>query len=333
MPAQSDIPPARAAQAFRMALDEAERFVGATAPNPPVGCVLLDGDGRLLAQAAHTRAGQPHAEAAAIATCRAQGRVGRIHTALVTLEPCSHTGRTPPCVEALLATPVRTVWIGAVDPHPRAPGAGIARLAAAGRRPALIAELAHPEAATLGRAASRLIAPFAKWSRTGRPWVVVKTALDARGAMIPPSGRKTFTSDASLDAAHRLRRASDAILTGSGCILADDPAFTVRRVEDHPGKRRRLVILDRRGRTPQAYLDAARTRGLDPSTAVDLEAALDDLGAGGALSVLVEAGPTLRRAVLDAGLWDEEVVFRLSPIPGESIPGEPDRVELRTRGD
>ena len=310
-----------------MALGEAQAFVGATAPNPPVGCVLLDADGVVLARAAHRRAGTAHAEAAAIQACRAAGLTHRIHTALVTLEPCSHTGRTPPCTEALLSTPVQAIWIGALDPHPRAPQAGAARLAEAGVAVAMIARLEHPDAAALGHAAARLIAPFAKWSCTGRPWVLIKTALDAGGAMIPPPGMKTFTSPSSLAHAHRLRRGAEAIITGSGCILADDPAFTVRHVSDHPGRRRRLAILDRRGRTPDAYLDSARARGLDATLHADIPDLLDDLGAAGVLCALVEAGPTLRQAFLDLELWDEEVVFQTNPVPGLA-----DRVEVRLRG-
>jgi diaminohydroxyphosphoribosylaminopyrimidine deaminase/5-amino-6-(5-phosphoribosylamino)uracil reductase len=314
------------AGAFQLALDAAQAHVGATAPNPPVGCVLLDAQGAVLARAAHERAGQLHAEAAAIKLCREAGLVERIHTALVTLEPCSHTGRTPPCTEALLSTPVRAVWIGALDPHPRAPEAGVARLAQAGIAVGMIADLDDPQAPGLARAAARLIAPFAKLSRTGRPWVLVKTALDADGGMIPPPGAKTFTSQASLTEAHRIRRGCEAIITGSGTILADDPAFTVRHVADHAGRRRRLAILDRRGRTPGAYLDAAAARGLDASLHTDIEALLDELGSAGVLTVLVEAGPAVRQAVLDADLWDEEVVFRRS-----ATPGEPDRVEARLR--
>ncbi len=309
-----------------MALAEAEMYVGATAPNPPVGCVLLDKDGAILAQAAHVRAGALHAEAAAIQACRLAGVAERIHTALVTLEPCSHTGRTPPCTEALLSTPVQAVWVGALDPHPRAPGAGFARLTGANVSLGMIADLAHPDAASLADAAARLIAPFAKWSRTGRPWVLIKTALDAQGGMIPPPGATTFTSPTSLAAAHRLRRSCEAIITGSGCILADDPAFTVRLIADHPGRRRRLAILDRRGRTPDVYLRRAAERSLDASIHTDLDALLDELGAAGVLSALVEAGPTLRQAFLDRALWDEEVIFRSSPDHEA-----PDVVEVRRR--
>ena len=117
--------------------------------------------------------------------------------------------------------------------------------------------------------------------------------------MIPPPGAKTFTSRESLAHAHRLRREAEAIVTGSGCILADDPAFSVRHVADHPGRRRRLAILDRRGRTPDRYLREAADRGLDATVHADLDALLDALGAEGVLTALVEAGPTLRAAILE----------------------------------
>jgi diaminohydroxyphosphoribosylaminopyrimidine deaminase/5-amino-6-(5-phosphoribosylamino)uracil reductase len=304
------------AAAAARALELAWAKAGATAPNPPVGCVLLDGAGHILAQAAHERAGSPHAEAAAIALCRAAGTWDRARIAVVTLEPCSHLGRTPPCVEALLATGIELILIGAPDPHPRAPGLGIQTLRKAGRRVLLFSDLDHPQAPELSRSATRLIEPFARAVGYGRPFVTLKTALTTTGSMIPPLGQKTFTSEISLAHAHALRRRADAILTGSGCILADDPAFTVRRVPDHPGKRRILAIMDRRRRVPDAYFAKARARGLDPRRYEAITAALDDLGAEGALEVLVEAGPTLRRAIVESGLWEEEVIFRQSRSPG-----------------
>jgi diaminohydroxyphosphoribosylaminopyrimidine deaminase/5-amino-6-(5-phosphoribosylamino)uracil reductase len=319
-------PPAALAWAFHLALAAGEAFVGATAPNPPVGCAVLDRDGEVLACGAHQKAGSPHAEAAAIAAARSAGLGSRIHTLVVTLEPCNHTGRTPPCAEAILATPAKAVWIGTRDPNPRVAGGGGARLAAAGLAIRFARDLDHPDAAHLDAAARRLIAPFRAWSRTRRPWVTLKQALTADGGMIPPPGRKTFTSQTSLDLAHRLRRRADAIITGSGTVLADDPWFTVRRVPDHAGKRRILAIFDRRGRIPATYLEAARARGFEPIVRSDFEALLDELGARGAIEALVEAGPTLAGAVLQAGLWDEQVVIRQSPIPGG-----PDTVETLMR--
>jgi len=305
----------RLAAAAGCALDLAWAKAGATAPNPPVGCVLLDAAGDTLVAASHERAGAPHAEAAAIALCRAAGTLGRARAAVVTLEPCSHVGRTPPCVDALLATDIELILVGARDPHPRAPGRGIERLERAGRRVLPFSALDHPEAPHLARSAARLIEPFACASRRGRPFVTVKTALTAQGSMIPPPGQKTFTSQASLIHAHALRRRADAILTGSGCILADDPAFTVRRLPDHRGKQRILAILDRRGRVPDAYFQRARARGFEPRRYQSIEAAMDDLGAEGALEVLVEAGPSLRGSILSRGLWDEEVIFQQARSP------------------
>jgi diaminohydroxyphosphoribosylaminopyrimidine deaminase/5-amino-6-(5-phosphoribosylamino)uracil reductase len=316
----------RLAEAFDRALCAAQGFVGATAPNPAVGCVLLDARGEVLACEAHRKAGEPHAEAAALAECRRGGLIERVHTALVTLEPCSHHGRTPPCVEALISSPVRQVWVGAMDPHPRAPGVGAARLSAGGVGVHEIADLPHPSAAALAARAARLIAPFARWSRTGRPWVAVKIALTREGSMIPPPGRVTFTSAESLKLAHRWRRESDAILTGSGCVLADNPAFTVRHVPDHVAKRRRLAILDRRRRVGADYLRAAEARGFDVSVHEDVAGALDELGAAGVLQALVEAGPTLTTSILESGLWDESLTIRQG-----AKPCDPDVLEIATK--
>jgi diaminohydroxyphosphoribosylaminopyrimidine deaminase/5-amino-6-(5-phosphoribosylamino)uracil reductase len=314
------------AEAFRAALTAGEALAGATAPNPPVGCAVLDETGALLACAAHQGAGSPHAEAAAIDQCRRDGTVERIHTLVVTLEPCNHHGRTPPCVEAILATPAQAVWIGARDPNPRVTGAGAARLAAQGLAVGFVEALDHADAPTLDRAARRLIAPFATWALKGRPWLTLKQALTVDGGMTPPAGRKTFTDAAALELAHRLRRRADAVITGSGCVLADDPAFTVRHVADHPGKCRRLAILDRRGRTPARYIAEAQARGFHVGIHADIADLLADLAAAGVLEALVEAGPSVLAAFRDAGLWDEQVIIRQSPIAGQ-----PDRVDVVTR--
>lgn len=279
----------------------------------------------MLACEAHHLAGAAHAETAAIEACRRAGAIEQLHTLVVTLEPCNHTGRTMPCAEAILRTPVRSVWIGASDPNPKVVGDGAARLAEAGLAVSYVDLLSHPAAGDLGRAARRLIAPFTVWIRTGRPWLTLKQAIAADGGMIPPAGKKTFTSQPSLMLAHRMRRRADAIITGSGCVLADDPAFTVRQVADHPYKRRKLAILDRRGRTPGAYLDAAKERGFDVLVRSDMAGLIVELGEAGAMEVLVEAGPTLLDAFLSAGLWHEHVTIRQS-----STPGIPDAVEVRT---
>lgn len=290
-------------QAFRQALDAARAREGATAPNPPVGCVALDASGRVLAVAAHKKAGTGHAEAVAIAECRANGLVEAIHTIVVTLEPCNHFGRTPPCSEAIRRTPAKAVWIGTGDPNPAVVGGGAEHLRAAGLVVRSIGDL-DPN---LAASAQRLIAPFAKRMRTGVPWVTVKQALDANGSMIPPRGQKTFTAPSSLTLAHQLRRRADAVLTGSGTVLADAPEFTVRHVPDFAGKGRQLAILDRRGRVSAGYLDAARARGFRVLTPSSLADALHQLGETGAMEVLVEAGPQLTESVLASSFWDEHV--------------------------
>ena len=296
-------------RAFSHALDLARAYEGATAPNPPVGCILLDVQGQVLASGAHRRAGLPHAEAEAIAHARAAGLAEKVDTVVVTLEPCNHHGRTPPCAEAILGTGARQVWIACRDPNPRVTGGGAERLRAAGLGVHILSDLHHPEAAVLLGEANRLLAPFAKRSQTGLPFITIKQAISASGSMVPAAGRKTFTSSSSLDLAHRLRRRADAILTGSGTVLADNPLFTVRRVPDHPEKQRMLVILDRRRRVTETYLDAARKRGFALHLADDVHHALEAIGTAGGMEVLVEAGPTLTAHLLTTGLWDEHVLI------------------------
>lgn len=310
------------ADAFARAIAAATDYAGATSPNPPVGCVLLDESGEVLAAEAHRKAGELHAEARAIAACRAAGTIDRIHTVVVTLEPCNHHGRTPPCAEAILATPAREVWIAETDPNPRVEGGGAAHLKSEGISVRFLSELDHPDAARLGDQAKRLIAPFAKWVTTGLPFVTVKQALDETGSMVPPKGQRTFTSETSLTLAHRMRRRADTILTGSGTILADNPEFTVRRLPDHPGKSRVLAILDRTGRVPADYLTEASRRGFRPMLFVDLGDALARLGTEGVHEVLVEAGPTLTSAVLTSGLWDEHVAIK------KMVDGSPDHITI-----
>jgi diaminohydroxyphosphoribosylaminopyrimidine deaminase/5-amino-6-(5-phosphoribosylamino)uracil reductase len=292
--------------AFARALAAAEAYRGATSPNPPVGCVVLDAQGWELAVAAHQRAGEAHAEAKALSICAATGTLERAHTLLVTLEPCNHTGRTPPCCDAILASPVRDVWIGSPDPNPAVRGGGARRLREAGLSVRWMAE----REPGLAAAAAGLLAPFAKRVRHGVPWVTVKQALDEAGSMIPPAGRKTFTSPSSLRLAHQLRKRADAILTGSGTVLADMPEFTVRHVEDHAGKVRDLFILDRRRRVPPAYLSLAQRRGFRPQVVASVDDALTAAAANGALEMLVEAGPAVTAHVLSTGLWDEHIIIR-----------------------
>ncbi len=309
------------AVAFRHALTLAAEKEGATAPNPTVGCLLLDASGQTLIAAAHPGAGQPHAEALAIRLARNAGLADRIATVIVTLEPCNHHGRTGPCVDAILTTPASEVWYGLPDPNSVASG-GADRLRRAGLTVRSLAELDHPDRAALLSDATRLLAPFACRVQRRRPFITVKQALDRSGSMIPPPGQKTFTGPEALTLAHRLRRRADAILTGSGTVLSDRAAFTVRHVSDIPGKSRILCILDRRGRVDDLFLAEARLRGLRPMVAHDLDAALQDLATQGCNEVLVEAGPSLVSSLRDGGLWDEWVLIQQAP------PGGTDRITI-----
>lgn len=309
--------------AMKMALNAAEQFLGATAPNPPVGAIALDRNGKVLLGAGHARAGEMHAEAKVLDLAQRLGKIKDIETLVVTLEPCNHQGKTPPCTEAILKHKnIRRVVFGCKDPNGAVKGGGEERLRAAGLE--VIPAVLESECEFLIRA-------FAKHARTGRPYVTLKAAFTAEGSMIPPAGQKTFTGKESLLFAHELRKRADAIWTGSGTILADNPEFTVRWVKDHPGKIRPLVISDRRHRVPAEYLAKAEKNGLRPWFAPSLEEGLQYLGKTGVLEVLVEAGPALRQAWLDSGLWDESVVItQASPGTGAD---EGDDVEIDFRND
>jgi diaminohydroxyphosphoribosylaminopyrimidine deaminase/5-amino-6-(5-phosphoribosylamino)uracil reductase len=298
-------------QAMKKAVAAAREQVGATSPNPPVGAAALDSKGGILSVQAHRKAGQPHAEALVLADLAQRGLTEALHTMVVTLEPCNHQGRTPPCTGALLKVKsLKQVVFAVKDPNPKVAGGGAEALRAKGLK---VLERPAPEAL-------ELVEPFSHWAKTGKPYVVVKQALTRDGSMIPPSGQKVFTSDASLLLAHRLRRESDAIITGSGTILADDPLFTVRKLPDHEGKRRLLAVLDRRGRVPESWLDGARARGLEPFRAGSIAEALSELGSRGCLQALVEAGPGLTQAILDGCLWNRHVIVQ------QGRPGASDEV-------
>ena len=173
-----------------------------------------------------------------------------------------------------------------------------------------------PESPALERARD-LTRPFIHWVKTGRPWVTVKSAWRPEHAqngsewtMKPKPGTTTFTNESSLLLAHQLRRRADAIVTGVGTVLADSPQLNVRKIADHPGKMRDLIILDRNNRTPQNWIRAREAAGFRVSQASsDLRTVLEMLGKQGVLEVLIEAGPTLTKAVLESGLWNEH--FRI----------------------
>ena len=289
--------------AMRRALALGETVRGRTSPNPPVGAVILAEDGTLAGEGATAPAGGPHAEIAALAAAGDKARGG---TAIVTLEPCNHTGRTGPCTQALLAAGVVRVLYAVDDPNPDAAG-GADALRAAG-----IAVVGGVEGLDAARGALR---PWLHAVRTARPFVTWKYAatLDGRVAAADQSAR-WISSPASRADAHALRSVVDAIVVGSGTVLADDPHLTVRNAAGDLADRQPLrVVLDRRHRTPQSaqVLDnAAPTLLLD--TAVP-RFALKALFDRGVRHVLLEGGPTLAGAFVEARCVDEVVAY-LAPM-------------------
>ncbi|WP_454048549.1 bifunctional diaminohydroxyphosphoribosylaminopyrimidine deaminase/5-amino-6-(5-phosphoribosylamino)uracil reductase RibD [Cellulomonas sp. Marseille-Q8402] len=277
------------------ALDLAARGP-AHGPNPRVGCVLLAPDGTVAGEGWHRGAGTPHAEVAALADARDRGQGVRGATAVVTLEPCDHTGRTGPCSVALLEAGVARVVVAVPDPNPVA-GGGAARLRAAG----VDVEVGLEEAA--GRT---LLRPWLTAVGRGRPFVVLKTAasLDGRVAAADGSSR-WITSPESRAHAHALRGEVDALVVGTGTALADDPALTARTPDGAAAAHQplRVVVGERDlpagGRLAGPGGEVLHLRTRDP------HAVLAALHAREARRVLVEGGPTLAAAFLRAGVVDE----------------------------
>lgn len=310
---------------MRAALRWARRGLGRTSPNPPVGAVVVAQD-RVVGAGYHSKAGEPHAEVFALDQA---GDAARGATLYVTLEPCCHTGkRTPPCVDRVLASGVRRVVVGAVDPNPRVAGGGLAKLAAAGL---------EVQSGVLAEEAGRLIEGFARHVTTGLPLVTLKLAasLDGRACALDRSSR-WITGPAARREVHRLRDASDAVLVGIGTALADDPALTTR--VPRGGRDAVRVVLDSEARLPPGArmlaqgsaaptlvfaserASGARTRALAQAGAevlvaplaaghVDLFHVLAELGRRGLCTVLAEAGPRLSTALLRLGLVDKIVAF------------------------
>ena len=216
---------------MRRALDLAEASVGLASPNPYVGCVLVR-NGAIVGQGEHHYDRRDHAEVVALAQAGAEARGA---TAYVTLEPCSHTGRTPPCTDALIAAGVMRVVAATGDPNPRVNGNGLTQLREAG------IEVTVGPLASQARALNE---GFACWIRRGLPFVTVKTALSLDGRIAPPRPEKTegsvayLTGARALLAVHRMRHASDAVLTGIGTVLEDNPLLT-----DRSGRARRRALL------------------------------------------------------------------------------------------
>ena len=307
------------------ALRLAERGLTTTTPNPRVGCVIAK-DGQVLGEGWHQRAGEPHAEIHAL---QQSGASARGATAYVTLEPCSHFGRTPPCADALINAGIARVVVSLRDPNPLVAGEGLARLRVAGVE--VGSGLMESEALALN------IGFIARMTR-GRPWLRLKIACSLDGKTALLNGQSQWlTGQAARQDVHQWRARSCAILTGSGTVLADNPSLTVR---DVPCSRQPLrVVVDSRLRTPpdakilqggNTLIFSAQESQLNhveviahPNLAqqVDLSAMLHDLARRGINEVLVEAGQRLNGALLAAGLVDELLIYQAPFIVGDKAMG------------
>jgi diaminohydroxyphosphoribosylaminopyrimidine deaminase/5-amino-6-(5-phosphoribosylamino)uracil reductase len=328
------------------ALQLAARGLNTTHPNPRVGCVIVAGD-TVVGEGWHEYAGGPHAEANALSMA---GNAARGATAYVTLEPCCHTGRTPPCSGALIAAGVSRVIYGARDPNPRVDGGGEQALAAAGIdvRGGLLAEESE-----------RLNAGYNLRMRRGWPLVRTKIAASLDGRTALAGGESQWlTAEAARDDVQRWRARSAAIMTGVGTVLADDPALNVRDAGQPLPRQPLRVILDSRYRTPPAARilakpgevlvigagadvrrDALQSVGARVEVApldggrVDMLAALRRLGELEINEVWVEAGPALNGALLAAGLIDELVVYMAACVLGNDGRGMFELAPLASLGE
>ena len=295
------------AAALQRAVELAERGAGSVLPNPVVGCVLLDPSGVVVGEGFHQRAGGPHAEIAALADA---GRSARGATAVVTLEPCNHTGRTGPCSVALIAAGVVRVVVAVRDPWPTAAG-GMETLRAAGVDVVDVSEK--------GSAAEDVNRVWLTSIRLGRPFVTFKSGstIDGRVAAADGTSRWITSAESRADV-HELRARVDTVMVGSGTVVADDPQLTVRDAEGRPhGEQPLRVVIDSPGRTPAH----AQVRNADADTLiataaefgggprVDVPLVLAELYRRGRRHVLLEGGPRLATAMLDAGLVDEVLVY------------------------
>ena len=312
--------------AMRRAVLLAERGLGSTTPNPVVGCVVLGSDGSVVGEGWHERAGRPHAEVRALAEAGERARGG---TAVVTLEPCAHAGRTGPCVEALISAGVSRVAVGVADPT-LAAGGGAARLRDVG-----VEVIEGVEA----QACEDVARHWLTFARTGRPHVTWKLAatLDGRTAAADGTSRWITGSQARADV-HRLRARCDAVLVGSGTRRVDDPHLAVRGIEGVRQPLRVVIetsaalpltarVLDESARTlvivgsdaSDYHLQRLRDAGIDvaivPTSAkgVDLTAVLAELARRDVVDLLVEGGARLVGSLVAQGLLDEVVAY-LAPV-------------------
>jgi len=318
----------RAHMARSLAL--AEKGLYTTTPNPRVGCVIVK-DGTVIGEGWHERAGEAHAEVNALADAKARGQDSRGATLYVTLEPCNHAGRTPPCTDAVIAAGVGRVVAAMADPNPEA-AHGAARLRAAG---------IAVDVGILENEARELNIGFVSRVTRGRPWVRMKAAASLDGRTALASGASQWiTGDAARADGHSWRARACGILTGIGTVRQDDPQLTVRAVAT-PRQPRRIVI-DRHAQTPPSAKVLAGDGALvvtagernplwpagievlalpDAERRVDLAALMQALGGRGINELHVEAGAKLNGALLAAGLVDELLLYLAPCLLGDPARG------------
>ena len=290
------------------ALELAERGRGTTHPNPVVGAVVVVGGDEIVGEGWHERRGEAHAEVVAVAAARETARGATVY---VTLEPCAHHGATPPCVDALLAAGVARVVAGQRDPNPKH-GGGLERLREAG----VETELADDD---LGFRCRQQIEEWRTWVTTGRPFVTYKVAITLDGRVRVP-GARWVTGEASRKLVHVLRAQSDAVAVGMGTVRWDNPRLDAR---DVPVLRQPRRIAFGRGPLPDGSELELRSGPLREE--------LDTLAADGVQSLLLEGGPTLAAAFLEAGLVDKLLVFVAPKLSGDGpsmLEGLPRPLEL-----
>lgn len=317
--------------AMRDALRQAHQAIGLSDPNPRVGCVLIGASGQ-RAEGFTQRAGDAHAEVMALRAAEQGGWSPRGATAYVTLEPCAHHGRTPPCCDTLVSAGVARVVVAFEDPNPLVAGQGIARLRAAGIR---------VDVGLMASEAAELNIGFFHRMRTGRPWVRMKIAASLDGRTALPDGTSQWiTSELARIDGHAWRHRAGAILTGVGTVREDDPRMDVRLVPAQGQPPR--VVIDSRLETPlsarllappgrvclyAAEPPADRVAALQaagaevvlkpgPNGKVDLGAVIDDLGRREVNELHVEAGHKLNGSLLQAGLVDELLVYLAPKLIG-----------------
>lgn len=340
-------------QAMARALELAKRGVGWVEPNPPVGAVVVDRDGKLLGEGWHERFGGPHAEVHAL---NAAGETARGGTIYVTLEPCCHHGKTPPCTKAIIAAGIQRAVIATGDPAPHVAGGGLRELQEAG---------VDVSVGLLEEPAQKLIAPFVTLFTQGRPFVHAKWAMTLDGKIASRTGHSQWISgSASRKVVHDLRGRMDAILIGSGTAHTDDPLLTARP----PGPRTALrIVVDQKASLPlssklvqaigEAPLLIAATHAADPKQVarlqqagvevaifpeafgrVDIAALLRELGQRKLTNILIEGGGQLLGSFFDAGLIDEVHIFIApklvggvtspTPLAGKGLEKIPDLSQL-----